>query len=376
MAYHAPEEEIAYGPACWLWDYLRRSGVAGYFLPISGGADSSSVATIVGSMCQMVAQAAQAGDQQVIRDARRITGESGESTYLPIDPREFANRIFYTCYMATRNSSKATRNRAKQLTDQIGSYHLSVNIDSVVAALYSLFVGITGKAPKFKVEGGTAGENNALQNIQARIRMTLAYLMAQLLPWVRGKEGTLLVLGSANVDESLRGYVTKYDCSSADLNPIGGISKTDLRRFLRWAADHLGYDALIEVVEAPPTAELEPITETYTQEDEADMGMTYDELSRFGRLRKIDRCGPVSMFEKLVHEWNHLPPQEVAEKVKRFFYYYSVNRHKMTTLTPSYHAESYSPDDNRFDLRQFLYNVRWGWQFRQLDRRVEEMNSK
>jgi hypothetical protein len=23
---HAPEEEIAYGPAAWLWDYLRRSG--------------------------------------------------------------------------------------------------------------------------------------------------------------------------------------------------------------------------------------------------------------------------------------------------------------------------------------------------------------
>ena len=376
VTYHTPEEEIAYGPACWLWDYLRRSGVAGYFLPISGGADSSSVATIVGSMCQMVAQAAQAGNQQVIRDARRITGESEDSTYLPTNPREFANRIFYTCYMATQNSSKATRDRAKQLTDQIGSYHLSVNIDSVVAALYSLFVGITGKTPKFKVEGGTVGENNALQNIQARIRMTLAYLMAQLLPWVRGKQGTLLVLGSANVDESLRGYVTKYDCSSADLNPIGGISKTDLRRFLKWAADHLGYDALIEVVEAPPTAELEPITETYTQEDEADMGMTYDELSRFGRLRKIDRCGPVSMFEKLVHEWDHLPPQEVAEKVKRFFYYYSVNRHKMTTLTPSYHAESYSPDDNRFDLRQFLYNVRWGWQFRQIDRLVEEMKGR
>eukprot|EP00179_Madagascaria_erythrocladioides_P029989 CAMPEP_0198331912 /NCGR_PEP_ID=MMETSP1450-20131203/17916_1 /TAXON_ID=753684 ORGANISM="Madagascaria erythrocladiodes, Strain CCMP3234" /NCGR_SAMPLE_ID=MMETSP1450 /ASSEMBLY_ACC=CAM_ASM_001115 /LENGTH=30 /DNA_ID= /DNA_START= /DNA_END= /DNA_ORIENTATION= len=30
----------------------------------------------------------------------------------------------------------------------------------------------------------------------------------------------------------------------------------------------------------------------------------------------------------------------------------------MTTLTPSYHAENYSPEDNRFDLRQFLYNVK------------------
>lgn len=31
------EEEIASGPACWLWDYLRRSGCNGFFLPLSGG---------------------------------------------------------------------------------------------------------------------------------------------------------------------------------------------------------------------------------------------------------------------------------------------------------------------------------------------------
>jgi NAD+ synthase (glutamine-hydrolysing) len=50
---HCPEEEIALGPACWLWDYLRRSGASGYLLPLSGGADSSSTAAIVGSMCQV-----------------------------------------------------------------------------------------------------------------------------------------------------------------------------------------------------------------------------------------------------------------------------------------------------------------------------------
>jgi len=60
----------------------------------------------------------------------------------------------------------------------------------------------------------------------------------------------LLVLGTSNVDESLVGYVTKYgqnilqiikiynqillDCSSADLNPIGAVSKSDLREFLRF----------------------------------------------------------------------------------------------------------------------------------------------
>jgi hypothetical protein len=53
---------------------------------------------------------------------------------------------------------------------------------------------------------------------------------------------------------------------------------------------------------------------------------------------------------------------------------YAINRHKMTTLTPSYHAEVYSPDDNRFDHRPFLYNVRWTWQFGAVDDAVQRLN--
>ena len=110
---------------------------------------------------------------------------------------------------------------------------------------------------------------------------------------------------------------------------------------------------------------------------QVDMGMTYQELSVFGRLRKVSRCGPFSMFEKLLHVWkDKLTPTEIAEKVKRFFYFYSINRHKMTTLTPAYHAEAYSPDDNRFDLRQFLYNATWGWQFKKIDVLAEEQSKK
>jgi len=82
-------------------------------------------------------------------------------------------------------------------------------------------------------------------------------------------------------------------------------------------------------------------------------------------------------FRKLSVSWaNHLSAREVAEKVKRFFFYYSVNRHKMCTITPAYHAEGYSPDDNRFDLRQFLYNVRWPRQFSVIDNLVEKAESQ
>jgi NAD+ synthase (glutamine-hydrolysing) len=44
LRYHSPEEECCLGPACWLWDYLRRSGAAGFFLPLSGtGSDGLHV---------------------------------------------------------------------------------------------------------------------------------------------------------------------------------------------------------------------------------------------------------------------------------------------------------------------------------------------
>lgn len=385
--YHIPEEEIALGPACWLWDYLRRSGAEGYFIPLSGGADSGAVATLVGSMCQLVAKAIhqELAREPAPRDAATVTTvlddvkrwlREGETPDVFTAPGVLANRLLYTCYLGTENSSRDTQKRAKQLAAQIGAYHLDINMDALVSALKTLFTRVTRKTPRFKVEGGSHTENQALQNIQARLRMVLSYLFAQTLPWVRNRQGTLLVLGTGNVDEALRGYLTKYDCSSGDINPIGGISKGDLRRFLEWAPHHLGYTALAEIVTAPPTAELEPITETYTQTDEEDMGMTYAELSRFGQLRKMKRCGPVSMFEKLVEEWHPLPPREVAEKVKHFFTYYAINRHKMTTLTPSYHAESYSPDDNRFDLRQFLYQTRWTWQFRRIDTLVKKYEAQ
>ncbi|CCM00736.1 uncharacterized protein FIBRA_02776 [Fibroporia radiculosa] len=363
VRYHRPEEEIALGPACWLWDYLRRSRTQGYFVPLSGGIDSCATSVIVYSMCRLVAEAAQRGDEHIIADARRIAGEPDESTYIPTDAREFCKRIFHTCYMGTENSSTETRGRAKELSEAIGSYHVDLNMDSIVTAVRNLFTFVTGAKPQYRVHGGSAAENLALQNIQESL-----YVTERLLPWARGRSGGLLVLGSANVDESLRGYFTKYDCSSADVNPIGAISKTDLKRFIAYARDAFELPVLESFLDAVPTAELEPITENYVQADEADMGMTYDELSVFGRLRKVEKCGPYSMFTKLVHEWgSFLTPTQIAEKVKYFFFEHARNRHKMTTLTPSYHAEQYSPDDNRFDLRPFLYPSRFPWQFKKID---------
>ncbi|KAM4721093.1 glutamine-dependent NAD(+) synthetase [Rhinophrynus dorsalis] len=368
--YHSPEEEISLGPACWLWDYLRRSKQSGFLLPLSGGVDSSSVACIVYSMCCLVCSAVGMGNQEVLSDVRQIVNDE---SYVPSDPRELCRCILTTCYMPSENSSQDTRDRAKDLAEQIGSYHLTPCIDDAVKALIGLFSAVTGKIPKFRAHGGSNRENMALQNVQARIRMVIAYLFAQLSLWARGLPGGLLVLGSANVEESLRGYLTKYDCSSADLNPIGGISKADLRGFMQYSIDKFQLPAIKGILSALPTAELEPLTDgKVSQNDEDDMGMSYSELSVYGKLRKIMKNGPYSMFCKLLLLWQKAcSPRQVAEKVKFFFRMYSMNRHKMTTLPPSYHAESYSPDDNRFDLRPFLYNTAWTWQFRCIDEEVD-----
>lgn len=375
IRYHLPEEEIAYGPACWLWDYLRRSKCGGYFLPLSGGIDSCATATIVHLMCRLVVESK---DEQVLQDVRALVRDE---TFTPATPQELAGKLFCTCFMGTENSSTETRSRAKELAEKIGAYHVDLNMDNLVSSVVSLFEVATGKKPIFKIFGGSQTENLALQNIQARLRMVLSYLFAQLLPWTRGLPVPgLLVLGSANVDECLRGYLTKYDCSSADINPIGGISKTDLKRFIAWAETNFDMPILHDFLTATPTAELEPITKDYVQSDEIDMGMTYDELSRFGRLRKVEKCGPLAMFIKLYHEWSQPPynltAKQVAEKVKRFWFFYAINRHKMTTMTPAYHAEQYSPDDNRFDLRPFLINPRFPFASKKIDKMVEKIEER
>merc|ERR1711976_526066 len=149
------------------------------------------------------------------------------------------------------------------------------------------------RTPKMANDGGSMDEDLALQNIQARSRMVIGYFLSQLLPWSLAepgekRQGGLLVLGSANVDEALRGYFTKYDCSAADLNPIGSVCKIDLRSFLMWAGEQreekLRFPTLADVARATPTAELGGSGRGTEQTDEEDMGMSYAQLSLYGKL--------------------------------------------------------------------------------------------
>jgi len=59
----------------WLWDYVRRSAASGFFLPLSGGVDSSSVAIIVYSMCHIIVEhflRNRPGSHQTLADLRQV----------------------------------------------------------------------------------------------------------------------------------------------------------------------------------------------------------------------------------------------------------------------------------------------------------------
>ena len=48
--------------------------------------------------------------------------------------------------------------------------------------------------------------------------------------------------------------------------------------------------------------------------------LTLQELSIYGKLRKVSNCGPVSMFRSLLVTWKgKYPPHVIAKRVKDFF---------------------------------------------------------
>ena len=173
------------------------------------------------------------------------------------------------------------------------------------------------------------------------------------------------MLGSANSDEHNRGYNDRYDCSAADINPIGSANKALVCDTLRWCAAELGAPALYEAADATPLSETEP--EEEDANDEADMGMGYPMLTRLGSLRKAGRLGPLGAYLTLRDGLSAEAEVEMARQVKLFYFYYAQSRHLMTSMPPAMHATDYDPDDNRHDLRPFLLPCRWPRQFRSID---------
>lgn len=372
------EEEIQLYVPLWMWDYLRRSRMKGFMMPLSGGLDSSTVSILVYCMCNHLYGIL---DQPLVENYfGKVHGLTPDNIKTQLtSPRAICKLLLKCSYISTEYSSEATRRRAERLSEAIGADYSEVPIHDIYANYRNK---LTLNKPPSEV-------TLLDQNLQARLRMTATYYLSG---------GNRIVLATGNVDEAIMGYLTKYDCSSADINPIGGLCKADLKSFLIFCCANLfksdkNFVTVVgEIINAPPSAELTGSE----QRDEDEIGLTYDEISVLGRVRRgIYGCnGPRGAFEYLwtnraIEPYNHkircfaqayagMTPVEVAEKlsalIKRFYTRFANSRHKMTVLTPALHAETYSPDDNRFDHRHFLY-APWTEQFECLDGFVEEIRA-
>lgn len=98
--------EIHLATSVFLWQYLIRSSSAGFFLALSGGLDSSTVALFVFGMAKTVLKSIQNGEQTTLQDLRKAVGIKD---YTPRSAEEIVSKLLHTCFMGTVNSSEETR---------------------------------------------------------------------------------------------------------------------------------------------------------------------------------------------------------------------------------------------------------------------------
>ncbi|MDV0447637.1 NH(3)-dependent NAD(+) synthetase [Methanosarcinaceae archaeon Ag5] len=99
-------------------------------------------------------------------------------------------------------------------------------------------------------------------NLKSRLRMSLLYNFAN--------KNNLLVIGTKNKTELVTGYFTKFGDGGVDFEPIAGLYKTEVRLL----AKHLGLPENI-LTKTPSAGFFEG------QSDEADLGISYEELDAF-----------------------------------------------------------------------------------------------
>ncbi len=180
------------------------------------------------------------------------------------------------------------------------------------------------------------------------VRLLMTYFLAHMLAAKQQRQGFLLVVATGNRD--VLGRAQSYSNDSAgDLAPISSWGNEAVREFLA------GHSDLVKDIVSFPSGD--------------------PELEAMENLRTKDRCGPVSMFERLISLWPHRSPQEVSEKVKRFFTEYGTSRRKACSLPPGLHVSNADADDKRADLRPVICGSVWTYQFERIDEMVKRLLS-
>jgi NAD+ synthase (glutamine-hydrolysing) len=264
-------------------DYLAKTRIKGVALALSGGRDST--------MCALIVQ------RMLHYDNPQLTAE---------ELRALVAKKFVTVWMETDNSSASTRNAAAAVAAELGATHLATSIQDAFDESVALAGTLVGRPISWK----DPTHDIPLQNVQARIRGSLVWFVANLYDFV--------LLTTSNLSECAVGYCTMDGDTAGGLAPIANVPKSLVSLWLRWAADIHDLVSVRQVFDVPPTAELRPSDRHQTDEDDLMPFFVLDQLMFLFVQRGKD---PLEMFQAL---WPSLSshyggdPKAFAAHVRKF----------------------------------------------------------
>ncbi|MEQ8627159.1 NAD(+) synthase [Ekhidna sp.] len=312
--YSDRKEEFAHAAGLALFDYCRKSRSRGFVLSLSGGADSSTIATLIGfAVRTALEQRGKAGLEDKL--GFKLVGDT---------PEAITSQLLTTAYQATKNSSEATFNSAKNLADRLGATFYNWQIDEGVDYYQSTIESAIGRKLTWEQDDIT------LQNIQARSRAPIIWMLANL-------ENKLL-MATSNRSEGDVGYATMDGDTSGSISPIAGVDKHFILQWLKYAEHELGFTGLKGVNALTPTAELRP--EDQNQTDEEDL-MPYEVLMKIEREAILNGRAPKQVFEVLKSEYD---PDILKDWIKKFYQLWTRNQWKRERYAPSFHFDDFNID--------------------------------
>ncbi len=311
------EEEFPAASALALYDYLRKSRSNGFVLSLSGGADSATCAVMVAEMARR--GIAELGKEEFLsRLAPKISAELSE--------KEIVGQLLSTAYQGTVNSSEDTLNAAKVLAESIGATFYDWKIDVPVAHYTEAMQNALGRQLTWEAD------DLALQNIQARARSPIIWMMANI--------KNMLLITTSNRSEGDVGYATMDGDTSGSIAPISSVDKHYIRQWLHHAEKELGYEGLAPVNGLMPTAELRPLERRQTDEDDL---MPYDIMVEIERLAIGQHRSPKEVFDLLTPK--DLEPAEMLKgHIIKFYRLWSRNQWKRERLAPAFHLDEFNVD--------------------------------
>jgi NAD+ synthase (glutamine-hydrolysing) len=319
------EEEFTRAVTLGLFDYLRKSKSQGFVVSLSGGADSAAVSCLVAQAVHFAVN--ELGLNGLKKKMAFIRGIES------IDDEHALIRRLLTCvYQASSNSSSTTREAARQVAKALGATFHEFNISILVDEYTKMVEQGLGRKLSWKTD------DIALQNIQARVRSPGIWMVANL--------QNALLLATSNRSEAAVGYATMDGDTSGGLSPIAGIDKAFLRQWLKWVEktgpEGLGSIAALAVVnEQVPTAELRPLENKQTDEDDL---MPYPILDAIEKAAIRDKQTPVEVFYRMQAEFPKEERNNLGLWVERFFRLWCRNQWKRERYAPSFHLDDENLD--------------------------------